>query len=112
MVVDAVASFNDLCDIYHLKSDSLRIDSLSGELLELYDSSPTLAEACGFNPSGQSRNERGQIITIDADAILRIAAGTNIKVQDKVIARSVLYYVDGVTPGRDVTIANLKEVKI
>lgn len=88
MVTVAVSSFNDLCDIYRRKSDSASIDSLSGEILVLYDSSPSLAVECGFNPSAQSRNERGQIITIDADAVLRIAAGTDIEVKDKIIIRS------------------------
>jgi hypothetical protein len=107
MVATAVSSFNDLCDIYH--SVSL-IDSLSGEVLEAYDSNPALASECGFNPGPEMRNERGQIITIDADAVLRTAQ--SIKVKDKVIARTVTYIVDGVTPGRDVTIAALKEIKI
>ena len=110
MVSVAISSFNDVCDIYHMASDSLRIDSLSGELLELYDSSPTLASACGFVEASEARNYRGEIVTIDADAILRTAA--SIKVQDKVIARSKSYRVNGVTPGRDITIAELKEVKI
>ena len=107
MVTVAVSSFNDLCDIYHWVSHQ---DSLSGELLEYYDSSPTLASACGFSAGPEFRNERGQVVTIDADAVLRTAA--SIKVKDKVIARSVNYIVDGVTPGRDVTIAALKEIKV
>jgi hypothetical protein len=107
MVATAVSSFNDLCDIYHWVSS---VDSLSGEILNGYDSNPTMASECGFNPGPQFRNERGQIITIDADAVLRTAA--SIKVKDKVIARTVTYIVDGVTPGRDVTIAALKEIKI
>lgn len=107
MVATAASSFNDLCDIYHFVSS---IDSLSGEVLEGYDSTPTLASECGFSAGPQQRNERGQIITIDADTVLRTAA--SIKVKDKVIARSVAYIVDGVTAGRDVTIAALKEIKI
>lgn len=109
MVATAVTSFNDLCDIYHATS---LIDSLSGEVLVGYDSTTLFNAECGFNPSNQSRNERGQIITIDADAVLRVAAGTDIEVKDKVITRTVSYIVDGVTNGRDVTIAALKEIKI
>jgi hypothetical protein len=107
MVSTATSSFNDLCDIYH---SATLIDSLSGEVLEAYDSSPTLASECGFYPGPEMRNERGQIVTIDADAVLRTAQ--SIKVKDKVIARSVTYIVDGVTPGRNVTICALKEIKI
>ena len=107
MVSTATSSFNDLCDIYHWTGT---VDSLSGEVLNGYDSSPTLASECGFSVGPQFRNERGQIITIDADAILRTAQ--SIKVKDKVIARSVTYIVDGVTPGRDVTICKLQEIKI
>jgi transcription elongation factor len=112
MVTVAVSSFNDLCDIYRRKSDSASIDSLSGEILVLYDSSPSMSTECGLSVGPQQRNERGQIITIDADAILRVAAGTDIEVKDKVVARTVSYIVDGVTFGRDVTICKLQEVKI
>jgi hypothetical protein len=110
MVATAVTSFNDLCDIYHWTSS---IERLSGQVLDSgYDSSPSLATECGFSAGPQQRNERGSIITIDADAVLRVAFGTSIKVKDKVIARSTSYIVDGITPGRDVTIANLQEIKI
>ena len=107
MVATAFESFNDLCEIYHYVGT---VDSLSGEVLTGYDTNPALAVNCGFSVGPQFRNERGQIITIDADAVLRTAA--TIKVLDKVIARSVTYIVDGVTPGRDVTIAKLQEIKI
>ena len=109
MIAEAVTSFNDLCDIYHFV---LSTDSLSGEVLEGYDSTPSLDTACGFSAGPQQRNERGQIVTIDADAVLRVAQGTSIAVKDKVVARSVSYIVDGITPGRNVTIANLVEIKI
>ena len=109
MIAEAVTSFNDLCDIYHFV---VTTDSLSGEVLEGYDSTPSLNTACGFSAGPQQRNERGQIVTIDADAVLRVAQGTSIAVKDKVIARSVTYIVDGITPGRNVTIGNLKEIKI
>lgn len=107
MVAVAVSSFNDLCDIYHWVSS---IDSLSGEVLQGYDSSPTLASACGFVEAAESRNERGQIVTIDADAILRTAA--SISVRDKVVTHGKNFFVDGVGTGRNVTICRLKEIKI
>ena len=110
MVIVAESSFNDLCDIYHLEADSLRIDSLSGELLELYDSSPSLASVCGFVSAGEMLNYRGEVILIDADAILRTAA--SIKVKDKVVTHGKDFIVQGVEAGRDVTICKLKEVKI
>jgi hypothetical protein len=71
-----------------------------------------MSTACGFSAGPQFRNERGQIVTIDADAVLRVAQGTNIKVKDKIVARSTTYIVDGIIPGRNVTIANLVEIKI
>lgn len=110
MIAEAVTSFNDLCDIYHWVT---AIDSLSGQVLESgYDSTPSLNTACGFSAGAQQRNERGQIVTIDADAVLRVAQGTTIAIKDKIIARSVSYIVDGIIPGRNVTIANLVEIKI
>jgi hypothetical protein len=107
MVATAVTSFNDLCDIYHWASTT---DSLSGEILEGYDSNPTLASPCGFVGADQFRNYRGEIVTIDADAILRTAA--SISVRDKVVTHNKDFIVDGVTAGRNVTICKLKEIKI
>ena len=107
MVVVAQSSFNDLCDIYHSVTST---DSLSGEIITGYDSSPSIASACGFNGNPEALNYRGEIVTIDADAILRTAA--NIKVDDKVVTHNKNFIVQGVTTGRDVTICKLKEIKI
>ena len=107
MVVVAQSSFNDLCDIYHSVTST---DSLSGEIITGYDSAPSLASACGFVGAAEMLNYRGEIVVIDADAILRTAA--SIKINDKVVTHNKDFIVDGVTTGRDVTIAKLKEVKI
>ena len=105
----AEVSFNDFCDIYHAVFVS---DSLSGDKLIGYDSSPTLAATCGFLESKEFKNKRGEIVTIDADAILRLANAQTIAVQDKIITHGKTYAVDGVTPGHNVQIVAIKEISI
>lgn len=99
-------SFNDQVTLYAHTSGQ---DSL-GQVNDSFDSGSLID--CGLLTQAEFRNERGQIVTIDADAVLRLAASQSVSVGDKVIGRSVTYYVDGVQPGRHVTIAALKEIRI
>jgi len=84
-------------------------DSL-GELIDSFDSGNLIA--AGLLTQKEYRNYRGEIITIDADAILRVAATQAIAVKDKVIGRGVTYKVDGVQPGDHVQIIKLMEIKV
>lgn len=109
MTATALESFNDACDLYHFVGAT---DSNTGEILTTYDSAPSLAIACGFYEASEMLDERGMIISIDADAVLRLAASQTVAVKDKVIARGKTYAVDGVTPGRNVQIVKLKEFRV
>jgi hypothetical protein len=108
MTGSAVESLNDRCDRYAFVGST---DSTTGEVLLSWDTG-TFAIRCGFVEANEIRNERGQIITIDADAILRVPQTQALTVQDKIIARGKTYAVDGVTPGRNVTIGKLVEIKV
>ncbi len=108
MTASAVESLNDLCNIYNFTGAQ---DSTTGEVADTYDSG-TFNVACGFVETREMRNERGQVISIDADALLRLAASQSISVHDKVIARGKTYHVDGVTPGRNLTICKLLEADV
>jgi hypothetical protein len=108
MTSTAVESMNDRCDLYTFTGGQ---DSTTGEVKSTWDSGH-FSIACGFVEASELMNERGEIITIDADAILRVPYGQAIGVKDKISARSKIYQVDGVTPGRNVQIAQLKEIKI
>lgn len=109
MTAAAVSSFNDACDLYHFVGAT---DSDTGEILDAFDSNPSLAIACGFVEESEVTNERGEVITIDAGATLRIPSTQTVAVKDKVIARGRTYRVDGITPGRNVQIVRLVEYRI
>lgn len=108
MTASQVESFNDLCSVYR---QSLTTDSDTGEQIVGFDSG-TFSIACGFVEASEYRNERGQIITIDADALLRLPFTQAIAVQDKIVTHGKTYAVDGVTPGRNVQIVKLTEIKV
>lgn len=99
-------SFNDQVTLYRHTSGQ---DSL-GELVDSFDTGNLIWG--GLSTEKEMRNERGQIVTIDADAVLRVAASQAVAVKDKVIGRGITYFVDGVQPGRNVQIVALKEIRI
>ena len=99
-------SFNDQVTLFLHTSGQ---DSL-GQLIDSFDSGNLIS--AGLSTEKQYRNERGQIVTIDSDAVLRVAASQSIAVGDKVIGRNVTFYVDGVQIGRNVKIAALQEIRI
>lgn len=106
MVTTQGESFNDQVTMYGYTSGQ---DSL-GQVMDSYDSGSLLD--CGFLTKEEFLNERnGQIVTIDADAIMRVAAGQAVAIKNKVIGRGITYFVDGVQPGRHVQIVALKEIR-
>lgn len=98
-------SFNDQVTLF---SRSGGQDSL-GQVIDSFDSGNLVT--CGILTQKEYRNYRGEIVTIDADAVLRFAAGQSVSVGDKVISDGVTYFVDGVQIGRNVKIIPLKEIK-
>ncbi len=98
-------SFNDQVTRYAKTSGQ---DSL-GQSIDSFDSGNLIY--AGLSTEKQYRNERGEIVTIDSDAVLRVAASQSIAVGDKVIGRNVTFYVDGVQIGRNVKIASLQEIR-
>lgn len=99
----ALASFNDSCTLH-----VVTLAYSNGE--ETKSFADTSGILCGFNPKPEYRNERGQIVTIDADAALAVALTQTVKVQDEITCRSKRYTVDGVIPGYLVQILALKEM--
>lgn len=106
MVTTQGESFNDQVTLY---IHSTGQDSL-GELIDSFDTGNIILS--GLSTEKENRNERGEIVTIDADAVLRVAAGQSVSIKDKVVGRGVTYYVDGVQEGRHVQIVYLKEIRI
>jgi hypothetical protein len=99
-------SMNDACTLYRATHYQ---DSTTGQLMDSFDSGAVLA--CGLSTGPEFRNERGQVVTIDADAILRLAATQGIAVGDKVVARGKTYSVDGAQLGHNVNVVKLQEIK-
>ncbi len=98
-------SFNDQVTRYAHTSGQ---DSL-GQVIDSFDTGNLIY--AGLSTEKQYRNERGEIVTIDSDAVLRVAASQSIAVGDKIIGRNVTFYVDGVQIGRNVKIAALQEIR-
>ncbi|MBL0320741.1 MAG: hypothetical protein IPP74_15810 [Alphaproteobacteria bacterium] len=73
-------------------------DSL-GQMIDSFDSGSLIT--CGLMTQKEYRNYRGEIVTIDADAVLRLAISPPVHVGDKVISDGVTYSVDGVQFGRN-----------
>ncbi len=99
-------AMNDLCNIYRVTHYQ---DSNTGQLMDSFDSG-TFNVACGLAVGPEFRNERGQVVTIDADAVLRLASGQSLAVGDKVTARGKTYFADGVQLGRNVQVVKLQEI--
>ena len=106
MTTSHTESMNDQVVLYAKTSGQ---DSL-GQLIDSFDSGNLIY--AGLSTEKQYRNERGEIVTIDSDAVLRVAASQSIAVGDKVIGRNITFYVDGVQIGRNVKIASLQEIRI
>jgi hypothetical protein len=107
MTASQVESFNDTCILFRHTSGQ---DTDTGEVGDSFDSGATIS--CGFVESQEYKNERGQIITIDADALLRLPYTQGVAVMDKVTTHGKTYIVDGVMPGRNVKTAKLLEISI
>jgi len=98
-------SFNDQVTLFSHTSGQ---DSL-GQVIDSFDSGNLIY--AGLSTEKQYRNERGEIVTIESDAVLRVAASQSLAVGNRVIGRSVTYSVDGVQIGRNVKIAALQEIR-
>lgn len=99
-------SMNDQVTLYVRTSGQ---DSLL-QVIDSFDTGNLVT--CGILTQKEYRNYRGEIVTIDADAVLRFAMSQAVSVGDRVISDGVTYSVDGVQIGRNVKIIPLKEIKI
>lgn len=103
MIVDANDSLNDLCTIHY---------AVIGQANEYGEELPTYTDQanieCGFSYTPEMTNERGQIVTLDADAVLRLKLTQAIDTKDQVTVRGKRWNVDGVIDGRTVRVVALK----
>jgi hypothetical protein len=71
-----------------------------------------LGVACSiaYQSRYQYTNERGQVITLDCDALFRCSKSVDLEPRDEITTRGRRYKVDGLVEGRSVLIATLKAV--
>jgi hypothetical protein len=96
-------SFEDLCNILVWSGYS---DSYSDGL----DSWPTTISGvqCGFSYAKAFESERGQLVILEDEGILRLSLDQSISTKDKVEVRDRLFTVDGINEGITCLIVNLK----
>lgn len=83
MTVTQGESFNDQVTLFTRASGQ---DSL-GQAIDSFDSGALVT--CGLMTQKEYRNYRGEIVTIDADAVLRVAMSQAVQVGYKVISDGV-----------------------
>jgi SPP1 family predicted phage head-tail adaptor len=105
LIATAEDSFNDLCTI-HADSGTTR-DEYGQETDTFTD---TEEVPCGYLPREQFQTERGQAVTLDVDALLRVSLTQPVGARDEITVRGIRYSVDGVVDGRTVRIVSLKSI--
>lgn len=99
----AESTFNDSCDI-HTYSGQYS----NGEIQNSFTT--TSGINCGFDYKPQFRNEKGQLVILESDAVLRLDSDQSIQVKDEVTVRDTRFIVDGVNIGRTCKVISLKEL--
>jgi hypothetical protein len=92
----AVQSMSDLCDIHvpTVAQDTFGQNKKTFITIAGYP--------CGFNPSNVEKTSRGQLITEDCDAILRLPLPTAFSSKYEVSVSGIRYKVKGITLGKTV----------
>jgi hypothetical protein len=98
----AESSFTDSCVIYTPTVTALSL----GKQTKTWATSSNVA--CGFNPSNAMKTYRGEVITFDCDALLRLPLTTAMDTTKEVSCRGQRYRVSGITQGKTVNIIQLK----
>lgn len=104
MTSTTIESFSDTCTVH---TPTITSNSL-GEQSKTWSSTSNVA--CGFNPSNTYKTIRGEVITLDCDAILRLPLSQSISVEKEITVNSNRYKIQGVTTGKTVKIVPLKRV--
>jgi len=100
-------SFNDTCSLQARASTSQ--DSF-GDVLITYASA--LNVPCSFSTKPEYRNERGEIVTLDCDAVMRVSRGEIVAIFDKATFEGKTYEIDGVIVLRTAKLVSLKATAI
>lgn len=98
----ALDSFNHICSIHVpvITQDSY------GEQVKTWTDTNNVE--CGFNPTNAVTTYRGQVVTLDADAILRLPLTQSLDDKSEVTVNTVRYRVEGINIGSTVKLITLK----
>lgn len=100
----AAETFNDTCSIH---TPTITTISL-GKQSKTWSSVDNVS--CGFNPSNATKTYRGEVISFDWDAVMRLPISTSIDSKKEITCRGNRYRVHGITEGITVNIITLKRV--
>lgn len=102
MKTTAGESMNDTCSILtYTKSQ----DTLGQEIKTLFSTASNVA--CGFQYNNPKITYRGAIISLDADAILRLPLSQSININNEITCRGNTYKISGIQNGITVNIIPL-----
>ncbi len=105
MKATAQSTFTDTCSIH---TSTAGTPNSLGEVTETFSTVNNVA--CGFNETNTFKNWRGETVTYDADAILRLPLTTSVNSKTEFTVRGKRYKTDGITIGKLTNIIKLKRV--
>ena len=101
----AQLTFTDICTIHTLTTNTS--SSLGEETKTFTD---TANVPCGFVETSTTKNFRGEVVSFDCDAIVRLSLTRDIDLSDEITCRNSRYKISGINQGRTVNIVKLKRV--
>lgn len=107
MVATVEEAFNDVCTIASMTGSSQ--DSYAGVSITR---SAAVSVDCSFSTKPEYRHERGQVVTLDCDASMRVSLSQAVAVLDSVTFKDKTYEVDGVIVLRTAKVVALKVMAV
>lgn len=101
----ALETLNDLCSIH---TPTTTQDTF-GQQSKTWATTNNVA--CGFNPNTPKKSYRDGTVTLDCDAILRLALTQSMDIHKEITCRGNRYKIQGVQNGITVYIIPLKRVE-
>ena len=105
MKTTAESTFNDTCSIHAITITGVALgENTTTEVT-------TNNIPCGFTETNTYKNWRGEIVTYNADAILRLSLTRSIDTSDEITVRGNRYKVQGINIGRTIKIIPLNRIE-
>jgi len=107
MKTTASESLNDTCSVH---TPTFQTNTLGERTVFSWSTSANVE--CGFTTKLPYKTYRGDIVTLDADGVLRLPLTYSININNEITCRNKRYKVDGITAGLTVWIITLKRVDL